>query len=60
MDRTDRGLKHLCPECACKYYDMQKAVVACPKCGAKPAPAKLPRSNRPVRATKTPSFRGYP
>lgn len=60
MDPSDRGLKHLCPDCGCKYYDMRKAAVACPKCGAKPAPAKLQRSNRPVRTNKTPSFRGYP
>ncbi|MGD1877695.1 MAG: FYDLN acid domain-containing protein [Kiloniellaceae bacterium] len=56
----DRGLKHLCPECECKYYDMKKAVVLCPKCGAKPAPAKLPRSNRPVRTSKAPVPRNYP
>lgn len=60
MERNERGLKHLCPECDCKYYDMLKAVIACPKCGAKPAPPKLLRSNRPVRTSKTPSFRSYP
>ncbi len=36
MNTSDRGLKHVCPECATKYYDLRKEVVACPRCGAKP------------------------
>ncbi len=36
MNTSDRGLKHVCPECATKYYDLKKKVVACPRCGAKP------------------------
>lgn len=41
MTKPDRGLKHLCPECETKYYDLKKAVVLCPKCGAKPAVGKV-------------------
>jgi len=58
MDRSDRGRKHLCPECGCKYYDMKKKTVACPKCGAKEPAKKLPRSGRPVRAGRGFAFRG--
>jgi len=36
MNTSDRGLKHVCPECATKYYDLKGAVVACPGCGANP------------------------
>ncbi len=24
MNTSDRGLKHVCPECATKYYDLKK------------------------------------
>ncbi len=41
MNTSDRGLKHVCPECATKYYDLRKEVVTCPKCSAKPPAAKL-------------------
>ena len=46
MNTSDRGLKHVCPECATKYYDLKKEVVACPKCGAKPLAAKVPQPAR--------------
>ncbi len=59
MNKLDRGLKHTCPECECKYYDLKKKVVACPKCGAKPAPMKLQKSGRPVRATRSFASRGH-
>ncbi|WP_193369164.1 FYDLN acid domain-containing protein [Pelagibius marinus] len=57
MERSERGRKHLCPDCECKYYDLNKKTVTCPKCGAKPAPQKLPRSGRPVRASRGVAFR---
>ena len=56
MNPMDRGAKHVCPECECKYYDLKGAVVACPKCGAKPLPSKLPKSSgrsKDARRTKT-------
>ena len=45
MNTSERGLKHVCPECATKYYDLKMKVVACPRCGAKP----LPKTTQPAR-----------
>ena len=60
MKTSDRGLKHVCPECATKYYDLRKEVVACPKCGAKPRAVKLPRVARPAEKTGHMKFGRYP
>ena len=49
MNRSNRGLKHVCPECATKYYDLKKEVVACPRCGAKQLAAKVPEATQPAR-----------
>jgi rubrerythrin len=51
MNTSDRGLKHVCPECATKYYDLKKKVVACPRCGAKPPAAINPKATQPARKT---------
>jgi len=51
MNTSDRGLKHACPECATKYYDLRKEVVACPRCGAKPLAAKVSEAAHPARKT---------
>ena len=51
MNTSDRGLKHVCPECATKYYDLKNKVVACPKCGAKPLAAINPKAKQLVRET---------
>lgn len=40
MKVSDRGSKHFCAECEIKFYDLGREVVACPRCGAKPAPPK--------------------
>jgi uncharacterized protein (TIGR02300 family) len=55
MNLSSRGTKHACPECATKYYDLNKDVVTCPKCGAKPAPAKLVRGTRRVMKPSRPT-----
>ena len=60
MNVSERGSKHLCPECASKYYDLNKEVVTCPKCGAKPLAAKLLRSTRPVKKAARTTFGRYP
>ncbi len=57
MNTSDRGLKHVCPECATKYYDLKKKVVACPRCGAKPLAAKNPKATQPARKTGRTTFR---
>ncbi len=51
MNTSNRGLKHVCPECATKYYDLKKKVVACPRCGAKPLAAINPKAKQLVRKT---------
>jgi uncharacterized protein (TIGR02300 family) len=60
MNASDRGLKHVCPECATKYYDLQKESVACPRCGAKPPASKLPKAAYPVRKSGRLVFGRYP
>jgi uncharacterized protein (TIGR02300 family) len=60
MNTSDRGLKHTCPECAIKYYDLKKTVVVCPKCGAKPATARVLKSARPAKKTGGTAFGRYP
>lgn len=53
MKRSDRGSKHLCADCAIKYYDMGKAP-ACPKCGAAPVPVPTTAQLRAAARRKTP------
>jgi len=60
MDLAARGRKHVCPECEGKYYDLGKKVVVCPKCGAKPAASKLPRSGQPVKKAGGMPIKRYP
>ncbi len=57
MNTSDRGLKHVCPECATKYYDLKKKVVACPRCGAKPRAAIAPKATQSARKTGRTTFR---
>ncbi|MGF1610904.1 MAG: TIGR02300 family protein [Kiloniellales bacterium] len=49
MNIADRGSKHVCPECATKYYDLNRAVVACPRCGAKPPAATARKASQPAK-----------
>jgi ssDNA-binding Zn-finger/Zn-ribbon topoisomerase 1 len=60
MKRSDRGLKHVCPECEIKYYDLRKEVFACPRCGAKPLAAKVPKARQPAGNTGRATIRRYP
>ncbi len=59
MNPSDRGLKHVCPECATKYYDLRKEVVACPRCGAKPLALKVRKAAQPARKTGRTTFGRY-
>ncbi len=59
MNTSNRGLKHVCPECKTKYYDLGKEVVACPRCGAKPLAAKVPKGAQPARKTGRKTFGRY-
>jgi ssDNA-binding Zn-finger/Zn-ribbon topoisomerase 1 len=60
MKTSDRGLKHVCPACESKYYDLRREVVTCPRCGAKPRAAKVPAAARPARKTGGTTFWRYP
>ncbi len=57
MEKSDRGLKHDCPECMTKYYDLKKEVITCPKCGAKPLAAKLPKAAKRAGTTSRATFK---
>ena len=57
-DKALWGLKHVCPDCASRYYDLKKASAKCPSCGADAPQAKLPVSGHPVRRTRS-SFGRY-
>ena len=49
MTVAQRGSKHVCSDCACKYYDLGKKGASCPKCGGQPVEQQLPRSGRPAK-----------
>ena len=34
MDKAELGNKHICSSCGTKFYDLNKEVPKCPKCGA--------------------------
>lgn len=60
MNASERGAKHVCPECETKYYDLKKDVVLCPSCGAKPHAPKRPKLARPAKKTGRTVFGRYP
>jgi hypothetical protein len=39
-----------------KYYDLKKEVITCPKCGAKPLAAKLPKAAKRAGMTGRATF----
>lgn len=59
MNLSARGLKHVCPACAKKYYDLGKEVVLCPACGAKPRAAKVRKVAQPARKAGHTTFGRY-
>jgi len=46
---SQHGSKHVCSDCACKYYDLGKPGACCPKCSGQPIKPQLPLGRRPVR-----------
>lgn len=56
MKASDRGLKHVCSACACKYYDLGNKGALCPKCGGTAEPDKLQASGRPVKKSRRTMF----
>ena len=51
---TSLGTKRSCQACGCKYYDFNKAPIACPSCEAEFDPEVLLKSRRlkPISAEK--------
>ena len=47
MAKTELGNKHQCNSCNTKFYDLQKEVPICPKCGAEIIIKVKPRLGRP-------------
>ena len=47
MSKVELGNKHLCASCNTKFYDLQKEVPVCPKCGAEIVIKVKPRLGRP-------------
>lgn len=56
MNISERGLKHVCSACACKYYDLGRKDARCPKCGGEPILGALPSSGRPVKRPRRTNF----
>jgi uncharacterized protein (TIGR02300 family) len=47
MAKAELGNKHLCNSCNTKFYDLQKEVPICPKCGEEIIIIIKPRLGRP-------------
>ena len=47
MAKAELGNKHLCASCGTKFYDLNKEVPKCPKCGAEIIIKIKPRLGRP-------------
>lgn len=60
MTSAQRGSKHVCSECGCKYYDLGKKGATCPKCKGQPIAQQLKSSGRPVKKTRRSTFGQYP
>lgn len=59
MTGAQRGSKHVCSECGCKYYDLGKKGAVCPKCSAPPIGQKLQSSGRPAKRSSRRTFGQY-
>lgn len=46
MARPEWGTKRICPNCATRYYDLNKDPILCPKCGAPFEPEAVLKSRR--------------
>ena len=48
MSKQEWGVKHLCPGCGAKFYDMGRNPIACPSCD-EPVAIAAPRHSRRSR-----------
>src|ERR1700743_2923608 len=44
--KADLGLKRVCPQCAVRFYDLQKRPIECPKCQFTFEPESLYKQRR--------------
>ena len=47
MDKAKLGNKHICSSCGTKFYDLNKEIPTCPKCGTEIIIVVKPRLGRP-------------
>ncbi|MDG2001507.1 MAG: TIGR02300 family protein [Alphaproteobacteria bacterium] len=47
MDKAELGNKHICSACGTKFYDLNKEIPTCPKCGTEIIIVVKPRLGRP-------------
>ena len=47
MDKAKFGNKHICSSCGTKFYDLNKEIPTCPKCGTEIIIVVKPRLGRP-------------
>ena len=47
MDKAELGNKHICSSCGTKFYDLNKEIPTCPKCGTEIIIVVKPRLGRP-------------
>jgi len=59
-DKAKLGTRHVCHECSCKYYDLNKPEPKCPKCGADPAQAPVVDLRATAKAKPKPAKRSKP
>src|SRR6185437_1553606 len=45
--KADLGLKRVCPQCAARFYDLQKRPIECPKCQFSFEPEAMYKQRRP-------------
>jgi uncharacterized protein (TIGR02300 family) len=54
MTKPELGTKRLCTECAARFYDLNAASIACPKCGAR---FRIVATATPTRLARRPAVR---
>ena len=45
MDKVERGKKFTCTNCMTKFYDFNKDIAICPKCGTEQLSTKIVKHN---------------
>ena len=55
MAKPELGEKRLCPNCAAKYYDLNKDPILCPKCGTPFEVAVVHTKTKPEKEVPKPA-----